>query len=45
MREHVIVEIIEYMTNAVVSKPIIRKTTGKVTVFSFDAGEALAEKK
>jgi len=41
---HVIVEIIEYMPNAVVSKTIIKKTTGNITVSSFDAGEELAEK-
>lgn len=41
---HIIVEIIEYMANAVVSKTIIKKTTGNVTVTSFDAGEELDEK-
>jgi quercetin dioxygenase-like cupin family protein len=41
---HIIVEIIEYMHNAVVSKTIIKKTTGNVTVSSFAAGEELAEK-
>lgn len=41
---HIIVEIIEYMANAVVSKTIIKKTTGNVTVSSFDAGEELDEK-
>ncbi len=41
---HIVVEIIEYMHNAVVSKTIIKKTTGNVTVSSFDAGEELAEK-
>ncbi|MEJ0055659.1 MAG: cupin domain-containing protein [Bacteroidota bacterium] len=41
---HIIIEIIEYIPNAVVSKTIIKKTTGNVTVSSFDAGEELAEK-
>lgn len=41
---HVVVEIIEYMPKAVVSKTIIKKTTGNITVSSFDAGEELAEK-
>jgi quercetin dioxygenase-like cupin family protein len=41
---HIIVEIIEYVPNAVVSKTIIKKTTGNVTVTSFDEGEELAEK-
>ena len=41
---HIIVEIIEYIPNAVVSKTIIKKSTGNVTVTSFDSGEELAEK-
>ena len=41
---HIIVQIIEYVPNAVVSKTIIKKTIGNVTVTSFDAGEELAEK-
>ena len=41
---HIIVEIIEYMLNAVVSKTIIKKLTGNVTASSLDAGEELAEK-
>jgi quercetin dioxygenase-like cupin family protein len=40
----IIVEITEYVPNAVVIKTIIRKTTGNVSVVSFDSGEALAEK-
>jgi len=41
---HIIVEIIEYVPNAVVSKTIIKKTTGNISVASFDTGEELAEK-
>lgn len=41
---HIVVEIIEYMPKAVVSKTIIKKITGNVTISSFDAGEELAEK-
>src|SRR5436189_2255825 len=43
-KAHIIVEIIEYVPNSVVSKTIIKKTTGNVTVSSFDEGEELAEK-
>jgi len=43
-KAHLIVEIIEYEPNAVVSRTIINKTTGSVTISSFDAGEELAEK-
>lgn len=42
---HIIVEIIEYMPNAVVIKTIIRKSTGNISVMSFDSGEGLAERK
>jgi quercetin dioxygenase-like cupin family protein len=41
---HIIVEIIEYIPNAVLSRTIVKKTTGNVTVSSFAAGEELAEK-
>jgi quercetin dioxygenase-like cupin family protein len=37
-------EIIDYVPNSVVSKTIIRKTTGNVNVVAFDALETLAEK-
>ena len=43
-KAHIIIEIIEYVPNAVVSKTIIKKTTGNVTVSSFAEGEELAEK-
>ena len=43
-KAHIIVKIIEYIPNAVLSKTIIKKTTGNITVSSFDAGEELAEK-
>ncbi len=45
MKVHIIVEVIEYVPNAVVSKTIIKKTTGNITVSSFDAGEELEEKR
>src|ERR1035437_7575265 len=41
---HVIVEIIEYVPNAVVSRTIIKKITGNITASSFDIGEEMAEK-
>ena len=41
---HIIVEIIEYVENAVVSKTIIKKSSGNVTAMSFDRGEELADK-
>lgn len=41
---HLIIEIVEYVPNAVVSRTIIKKTTGNVTALSFDEGEELGEK-
>jgi quercetin dioxygenase-like cupin family protein len=43
-KAHIIDEIIEYVPNSVVSKSIIKKTTGNISAVSFDTGEALAEK-
>ena len=40
----IIVEIIEYVPNAVVIKTIIKKTTGNVSAVSVDTGENIAEK-
>jgi quercetin dioxygenase-like cupin family protein len=41
---HIVVEIIEYLTNSVVSKTIIKKSTGNISIMSFDTGEGLTEK-
>lgn len=41
---HITVEIIEYIPNSVVSKTILRKSTGNISVMSFDSGEGLTEK-
>ncbi len=40
----IIVEIIEYIPNSVVSKTIIKKSTGNISLMSFDSGEGLTEK-
>ena len=40
----IIVEIIEYVPNAIVIKTIIKKTTGNVTAVSVDTGENITEK-
>jgi len=42
---YITVEIIEYVTNSVVIKTILRKSTGNISVMSFDSGEGLTEKK
>jgi quercetin dioxygenase-like cupin family protein len=43
-KAHIIVEIIEYMANSVVNKTILKKSTGNISVMSFDSGEGLTEK-
>lgn len=37
------VDIIEYVPHSVVIKTILKKSTGNVSAFSFDSGEALTE--
>ena len=41
---HIIVELIEYEHNAVVSKSIMKRATGSINAMSFDTGEGLNEK-
>src|ERR1700735_3367248 len=41
---HIIVEIMEYVSNSVVIKTIIKKSTGNISIMSFDSGEGLTEK-
>lgn len=43
-KAHIIIEIIEYMPNSVVIKTVLRKSTGNISVMSFDSGEGLTEK-
>jgi quercetin dioxygenase-like cupin family protein len=43
-KSHILIEIIEYVPNSVVTQTIIRKTTGNISVVAIDTGEALAEK-
>ncbi len=44
LKAHIIVEILEYVPNAILTKTIIKKTTGNITVTSMDAGEELEER-
>lgn len=43
-KSHIIVEIIEYVPKCVVIKTIIKKSTGNISLMSFDSGEGLTEK-
>lgn len=42
-KAHITVEIIEYIPNSIVTKTILRKSTGNVSVMSVDSGEGLTE--
>jgi quercetin dioxygenase-like cupin family protein len=37
------VEVVDYQEGAIVSREIVKKPTGTVTVFAFDQGEGLSE--
>lgn len=40
----VVLEVVEYLPNSIVSKTIIKKATGSISLMSFEAGEILTEK-
>lgn len=41
--QHVLADMVQYQNDSVVSKTIVEKTTGTVTLFAFDAGQGLSE--
>ena len=43
-KAYITVEIIEYLPNAVVIKTVLKKSTGNISVMSFDSGEGLMER-
>ncbi|MES2479348.1 MAG: cupin [Bacteroidota bacterium] len=43
-KSHIIVELVEYEHNEVVSKSILKKATGSIDALSFDSGEGLNQK-
>lgn len=43
-KAHITVEIIEYLPSSVVIKTILKKSTGNISVMSFDSGEGLTER-
>lgn len=43
VKTHVLVDMIAYQEDAVVSRTIVDKKIGTVTVFAFDAGQGLSE--
>ena len=40
-KQHILIEIIDYTSNSITSKTIIRKATGNVCITAFDYGEML----
>jgi quercetin dioxygenase-like cupin family protein len=43
-QSHIVIELIEYIPNSILSRTIMKKTTGNVTAYSLDSGEGLTEK-
>lgn len=43
-KAHILVELIEYEHNAIVSKSIMKKVTGSINAMAFESGEGLNEK-
>lgn len=43
-KAHIVVELIEYEHNEVVSKSIMKKATGSIDAMAFESGEGLDEK-
>ena len=43
-KAHITVEIIEYFPNSVLNKKILKKSSGNISIMSFDTGEGLIEK-
>lgn len=43
-KAHITVEIVEYVPNSVVIKTILKKSSGNISLMSFDSGEGLTEK-
>ena len=43
-KAHIIVELVEYEHNEVVSKSILKKITGSINAMAFESGEGLNEK-
>jgi quercetin dioxygenase-like cupin family protein len=39
------IDILEYVTDSIVTKTVLKRITGNISAFSFDAGKTLAEKR
>jgi quercetin dioxygenase-like cupin family protein len=43
-KAHIVIELIQYVPNSVVTRTIIRKLTGNINAIAIDSGESLSEK-
>lgn len=43
LKPHILADMVDYQAESVVSKTIIEKKTGTVTLFAFDQGQGLSE--
>ncbi len=43
-KTYILLELLEYIPNSVISRSIIRKPTGNINIIAVDTGETLAEK-
>lgn len=43
-KPYIIIELVEYVPNSIVVKTILKKSTGVISVMSFEMGEGLTEK-
>ncbi len=43
-KAYITIEIVEYVANSVVIKTVMKKSTGNISVMSFDTGEGLTER-
>jgi quercetin dioxygenase-like cupin family protein len=43
-KAHIVIELIQYVPNSIVTRTIIRKSTGNINAIAIDSGESLSEK-
>jgi quercetin dioxygenase-like cupin family protein len=43
-KAHIVIDLIQYVPNSVVTRTIIRKLTGNINAIAIDSGESLSEK-
>ncbi|MFN2127737.1 MAG: cupin domain-containing protein [Anaerolineales bacterium] len=43
-KAHIVIDLIEYVPNSIVTRTIIRRLTGNINAIAIDSGESLSEK-